>query len=175
MGNDGSKFNVCVSAGPDSPDMVFRFDISDEMVTVGEVLDKVQIEIERGLGDDDYDYDEDEWGFEDEENGEDDAEWLAHKFDDASLLEFREEEGITALTWRCVNSDGTAFRNSMRMKDLCESRKKTKGTEDVDAGEVITVEEARCGKDKNWLNVRLPEYGIKYLPITKNNHHHQRQ
>ena len=56
MGNDGSKFNVCVSAGPDSPDMVFRFDVSDEMVTVGEVLDKVQIEIARGLGDEDYDY-----------------------------------------------------------------------------------------------------------------------
>ncbi len=43
MGADGSKFNVCVSAGPDAPDMVFRFDIRNPEVTVGEVLDAVQV------------------------------------------------------------------------------------------------------------------------------------
>lgn len=43
MGADASKFNVCVSAGPDSPDMVFRFDIRNPDITVGEVLDAVQV------------------------------------------------------------------------------------------------------------------------------------
>ena len=58
MGVEGSKFNVCVTAGPDAPDMLFRFKIKNGAVTVGQVIDAVTEEIQAGLGDEDYDY---EW------------------------------------------------------------------------------------------------------------------
>ena len=58
MGVEGSKFNVCVTAGPDAPDMLFRFKIKDGSVTVGQVIDAVTDEIQAGLGDEHYDY---EW------------------------------------------------------------------------------------------------------------------
>lgn len=58
MGVEGSKFNVCVTAGPDAPDMLFRFKIKNGDVTVGEVIDAVTDEIQAGLGDEHYDY---EW------------------------------------------------------------------------------------------------------------------
>ena len=57
MGVEGSKFNVCVTAGPDAPDMLFRFKIKDGGVTVSQVIDAVTEEIQAGLGDEDYDYD----------------------------------------------------------------------------------------------------------------------
>jgi hypothetical protein len=58
MGVEGSKFNVCVTAGQDAPDMVFRFKIKDGEVTVGQVLDEVTDAIQGGLSDDNYTY---EW------------------------------------------------------------------------------------------------------------------
>ena len=54
MGVEGSKFNVCVTAGPDAPDMLFRFKIKDGSVTVGQVIDAVTEEIQAGLGDEQY-------------------------------------------------------------------------------------------------------------------------
>ena len=56
MGVEGSKFNVCITAGPDAPDMLFRFKIKDGDVTVGQVLDEVTEVIQDGLSDDNYHY-----------------------------------------------------------------------------------------------------------------------
>ena len=36
MGQGATKFNVCVTAGPDAPDMLFHFRIKEEDVTVGQ-------------------------------------------------------------------------------------------------------------------------------------------
>ena len=58
MGADGSKFNVCVSAGADLPDMIFRFTLKDGEMTVGAVIDKITETIAGGLEDEKYEY---EW------------------------------------------------------------------------------------------------------------------
>ena len=106
------------------------------------------------------------WGFEEEDD--DGAEMLARQLDDASLLEYRVEEGITPLTWRCVNPAGSIiWRNSMKLDNKWTM---SKNYGELQSGDTIDVLKARCGKDKNWLKVRLNgEHGIKYLPISRPN------
>ena len=63
--------------------------------------------------------------------------------------------------WKVVSQKGVAYRNTPNMNDRWTARR---GPEFGDL--ILCVE--RGGFLNNWIKVRVPDVGFKYLPITKN-------